>query len=178
MRKFNWTKIDKGAEVSEDENTPLMGSPFGLFPNDEFHPLRMFNLFLVDTDVSIAYVELEAVSCIDGVECVTGISRYKFIIGFGNMFKEEECKDYVELLLGGAYNFTEITKIKSREVRAKVIDSYKELKLFKHWSLVVFPNGEIRSAYSDDQTDFKTLNKEIKEIHHVTKGIFLSSEGT
>jgi hypothetical protein len=158
MKKVSWSKFDL-----QNPNNSEFGEGFQVD----------FNCYICETNFPIKRKNFVPLSKIEGLEGISPVSRYKLIVGFGNLFDEDEVKSEVESCLLSSDNYLKLMNIKDEETRNLVKETAKELQLFKHWSLVVIPNGSVKTATSDDIGEFNLIHKEIEQIAKKCNGIII-----
>ena len=183
---IKWKKLTlKSNERSGDFDNELSmfnqpGSPFGQFADDDFHPLNMFNLYILKTDFSITKSNINELSVLDGIELLNPISKYQLTVGIGELFNDEYIKQKIESILCGTnQDILDIESITDQDCKKEAVNIREELKSFyKYWAMLVYPNGVIDKVYSDDEQDFTERLNEMEELKNVSGGKIIKYSNT
>jgi hypothetical protein len=124
-------------------------------------------IFLTNFDVDQR--KLAKLKKLPGVEIIEQMTRYQFFVGVGVLFCKHEVN--AELDDVSAWDSSDIRRKIEKfllddeklldKVPSDVVQSNKSRleKKFKHWAFLVFPNGKIAEAGSDDLSNEDFLRK-------------------
>jgi len=92
--------LNENTETIEVQN--MMQTPWGIWHvNDDMNPFRQFEFWMAYTNFSIGPKASEIISRVPGVEVLSVLSRYRFIVGFGKLFKVKQVAANIEQALCG-----------------------------------------------------------------------------
>lgn len=88
---------DEEAIEELEHATTIFSTPMGLFEqNDSMNPLRTIEHWICKTNFNIDSQVTALLNSIDGVETLTVVTRYQFIVGFGELFTVKEVRAEIE----------------------------------------------------------------------------------
>lgn len=165
---------DEYEGIQEDQEAQdLIATPFGLWRiDDTMNPLKQFKLWMGHTNFSIGEKARRFIANIPGVEVLYVLTRYRFIIGVGELFDIRDVRTAIED--GLCENQTnQIDSIKNSDIKAKALELVKKEKLeTKKGAIYIFPNGNIEWATSDDPNYNKKISM-MKASEKRSNGIFI-----
>lgn len=180
---IKWIKLepeleDDVHEFDKDKKGDLFdgfkqaGSPFGPYADDEYHPLKMFNLYMLKTDFRITNTIVSTLSLLDGVEVVRPISRYQVVIGIGELFDDDYVRVKIESFICGTNpDIRDIEAIANESCRKEAASIRQEIsEFYPYWAMLVYPNGTIDKIYTHDIEEFTEQFKEMQESQHKSNG--------
>lgn len=128
----------------------VISTPFGLWRvDDTMNPYKQFKLWMGNTNFTITKKVVDAIRTIPGIEILKVLTRYKFIVGVGQLFEFKDVRTAIEKALSCHTEL--ISLIKDDKVKQQVMDLQNQLSQYKKWAIYVFPNGQL---------DFTTSNEE------------------
>jgi hypothetical protein len=140
--------IDEDGEIHEGEIQNVMSTPFGLWRiDDSLNPYKQFKLWMGHTNFTISQKIANVIKNAPGVEILNILTRYRFLIGVGELFDIRNVRIYIEKAL--QCNKTEILQIDNVELKQEVENLQKELAKHDNWAIFVFPNGKIDYVTSE-----------------------------
>jgi len=161
----------------DDENIPtqnVMSTPFGIWRvDDSMHPYKQFKLWMAHTNFSITPTIVEMIKKTPGVEVLQVITRYRFIIGIGELFDIHDVRLAIEKTL--MCNQNESDMIHNNEICEKVEEIKKSLESHNKWAIYIFPNGKIDFTTSDDEDFIKQRNLYRQAVDY-SSGVLMESE--
>lgn len=128
----------------------VISTPFGLWRvDDTMNPYKQFKLWMGNTNFTITKKIVDTIRTIPGIEILKVLTRYKFIVGVGQLFEFKDVRLAIEKALSCHTEL--ISLIKDDKVKQQVMDLQNQLSQYKKWAIYVFPNGQL---------DFTTSNEE------------------
>lgn len=165
---------DENYVIQKIQTQNVMSTPFGLWRiDDSMNPYKHFKLWLADTNFSIIPQVVEIIEKIPGVEILQVISRYKFIIGVGELFDIRDVRVAIENSLACNREAEEV--ILDSKVLEQVEGLKQSLSTHNQWAIYVFPNGNIDFTTSDE-VDFKSKVNLYKQAVDYSNGILIESQ--
>jgi hypothetical protein len=159
-------------ELAEIEN--VISTPFGIWRVDDvMNPYKQFKLWMGHTNFTINKKIVNIIKKTPGVEVLSILTRYRFLIGVGELFNIRDVRISIEQTLNCIKeNVSEISNPKLKNE----IDSLKEmLSSYKKWAIYVFPNGSIDFVTDSDNKHFvETLNIYKKSVQY-SAGILIEN---
>ena len=123
----------------------VMSTPFGLWRvNDVMNPYKQFKMWMAHTNFTINAKIANTIKNIPGIEVLSILTRYRFVIGVGELFNIRDVRTAIEKALG--CNEESLTPIVDDSVKAEVDKLKKKLKEHNNWAIYIFPNGQIDFA--------------------------------
>jgi hypothetical protein len=152
----------------------VMSTPFGLWRvDDAMNPYRQFKLWMGHTNFSITQEVVDIIKNIPGVEVLQVMTRYRFIIGIGELFDMHDVRIAIEQQLQCHQN--EETLITDQKTLQQVKDLKEQLSVYNKWAIYVFPNGNIDFSTSDESNFGQQLNLYRQAVDY-SSGILIESE--
>ena len=177
----------------------LISTPLGIFQlYDKMSPMKQFECWMGYTNFNITEQVQKNIENVEGVELLSVISRYRFFVGVGKLFKFKTVRIDVENLL----NCNDKTPEKQRS--ESISDAYEALAdmVFgedqtnsddditteetveiikgvisqdKYWAIFVGEDGEIDYTSSNQENDITYLEKLLsyKKLRRKNGGIIL-----
>ena len=136
-----------------------METPLGYFIlDDALNPYKQFEFWVGHTNFDITRSVADTIMACPGVEVFELLSRYRFIIGIGQLFAFQDVRANLQQQLCG-------TSVDLKNITARVDTLKKEFVEgeYADWALYVFPNGEIDFCYLEKD------HKNIEEFEHKKK---------
>lgn len=182
--KLSYTDDDENMSYTDEyegsqegqEIQDIIATPFGLWRiDDTMNPLKQFKLWMGHTNFSIGEKARRFIANVPGVEVLYILTRYRFIIGVGELFDIRDVRTAIEEGLCGNQT-NQIDSIKNPDIKAKVLELVEKENLEeKKWAMYVFPNGNIEWATTDDPEYNKKLSM-MKASEKRSNGIFIESK--
>ena len=139
-------------EEEDDEIQKVLSTPFGLWRvDDSMNPYKQFKLWMGHTNFTINKKIADTIKCIPGVEILSVLTRYRFMIGVGDLFSIREVRVAIEKTLGCSGEKPLL--IDDVELKKKVLELKEELSKEKKWAIYIFPNGQIDYTSSKEMDD-------------------------
>jgi hypothetical protein len=147
--KIKNTFDSKYDEDEDDEIQNVMSTPFGLWRvDDTFNPYSQFKLWMGHTNFTINKKIAYTIKCIPGVEILTIITRYRFMIGVAEMFTIGEVRVAIEKALGCSGEKPLL--INDEDLKKRVMELKESLSKEKKWAIYIFPNSQISHITNKD----------------------------
>jgi hypothetical protein len=160
----------------EDRIPRLISNGAGVFQlDDSKHPLVNIDFWRGLTNFPITRQELKIINNCPGVELITYLSRYTFVIGIGRLFNFADVRLTLENLLTGKHQAELLIKsIHNKELQKKVIEIKDKISKEGDWTMYVFPNGNIEyTVDKGDREEYNTNVRQLVELAQLTNGIIL-----
>jgi len=98
----------------------LLSTPFGLWKiNDIMNPYRQFKLWMGHTNFTINKNVAHIIKSIPGVEVLSIITRYRFLIGVGEMFDIRDVRTAIEKSLQCSNTIKKVTNAKKHRSKTQ-----------------------------------------------------------
>lgn len=135
-------------EFPEEKIQNIMSTPFGFWRIDDcMNPYKQFKLWMGHTNFTINAKIANIIKCIPGVEVLTILTRYRFMIGVGELFNIRDVRTAIERSLQCTKEEIEI--IGDKTLRNEIEQLKQELSVHDKWAIYVFPNGKIEYVTSE-----------------------------
>ncbi len=145
----------------------IISTPMGLLPLTE-HSLasKFFNFWVVHTNFAVTVQMILQVADIDGIEDIMPITKHRFRISVGRMFKLHDVVDKInKLLCGNLDNLEQSLYMDIEKIKNKISSD-------KYWIVYAMPNGDIFYASSnEDNIDFMKKYEEYNNTFNEFGGI-------
>lgn len=162
---------DFGDNVQKINVQNVLSTPFGFWKVDDImNPYKQFKLWTGHTNFTITPDVVLVIKEIPGVEVLKILTRYRFIIGVGELFDIRNVRVAIEQALSCHKDETEL--IKDDKVKEAVYNLQQQLSMYDKWAIYVFPNGNIDFATSE-QKDFKKQLGLFKKAVDFSSGILI-----
>lgn len=167
--------LDEGdQEVSLPLITQMKQTPMGLIPDIKTYALRTYELWIANTDFDITHREVMNIKQVPGVEILQILSRYRFIIGIGKLFRfagvKQEinrvlCRETSQLIKVIMEDAAIVSEILPDDLARKVNKEFIELtKLHNYVAILVLPNGEEEVITSNDLNEFEGHVEKMRDV--------------
>lgn len=137
--------INDFEEEHKAEIHNVLSTPFGFWRvDDAMNPYKQFKLWMGHTNFTINIKVAEIIKNTPGIEVLSILTRYRFLIGVGEMFDISDVRVAIEKSLG--CNREEIDLILDTNLRKEVEKLKNKLAKstkFNKWAVMVMPNGSI-----------------------------------
>jgi hypothetical protein len=110
---------------------------------------------------------------VPGVEVLQVITRYRFIVGVGELFDIRNVRTNIEELLGCHQD--EDDMISDEVILQRIHELRQQLAVYDQWAIYVFPNGEIDFATSEEDNFGQQLNLYRQAVDH-SNGVLIESD--
>lgn len=152
----------------------VMSTPFGIWRvDDSMHPYKQFKLWMGHTNFSITKRVAKTLKTVPGVEVLQIMTRYRFMIGIGEMFEFSDVRVAIEKTL--ACNQNESDMIGNNEILEQIHELRDTLAIHDRWAIYVFPNGQIDFTTSEQQDFIQQLGIFRQAVDH-SNGVLIESE--
>ncbi len=161
-------------EVSLPLITQMKSTPMGLIPDVKTYALRTYELWIANTDFDITHREVMNIKSVPGVEILQILSRYRFIIGIGKLFRfagvKQEinrvlCRETSLLIKTIMEDAAVVSEILPDDLARKVNKEFTALtKLHNYVAILVLPNGEEEVITSNDLSEFEGHVENMREV--------------
>lgn len=182
-RKIRWEQVSSPIEDGEDNNdsnieegeNKMMVVPIdmsGIISNQMFSPFNDTNFYICYTNFPVE-VYMPYVSAVEGVEFFKLLGKYRFSIGIGPLFNDEDVKAAVEDILIQKNNNI-LDKLSPIIEKIKVEVGNQDL-----WLVYIFPNGKYYINTFENLDNLKDINNIIMEamaLRDMSNGFVISSE--
>lgn len=157
-----------------DKIENVISTPFGIWRvNDALNPYRQFKLWMGHTNFTIDNDVANVIKHIPGVEILNILTRYRFMIGVGDLFNIRDTRVQIEQELN--CNNNELSSIVDEELKKEVEDLKEELSTkYDKWALYVMPNGSISHTSNKDKDFAEQLSLYRGAVDH-SSGILIES---
>lgn len=139
-------EMQENSQNKPPKGLTILSTPFGIVPlTDMNSPSKVFNLWLGHTNFRVSETVAKTIEAVDGIEILNVFSPYRFMVGFGKLFKAPYCM----------YNICKALKIENskyslNEPYQEKLDQVKQkAQKYNFWIIYVSPNGEISCVHSD-----------------------------
>jgi len=164
-------------EMGPQQKMPVqnvMSTPFGFWRvDDAMNPFRQFKMWVGHTNFTITPEIVEVMKAVPGVEVLQIMTRYRFIIGVGELFDIRDVRVIIENELGCHRDASDM--ITDQVLLEQVFELRKQLETKDKWAIYVFPNGEIDFATSDEENFGQQLNLYKQAVDH-SNGVLIESD--
>jgi len=184
---YNWIEDEhmfKSAEKNEvdkdtytdsyDENLgeigTLVATPFGMFKIDDgMNPFRQFKFWMGNTNFDITEEIGEIIEGTPGVEVLHFLTRYKFLIAVGELFRPADVKIDIQNKL---CSDSEVSLLDN-----KIADIVESVSQYEKWSIYVFPNGNYEAVYLDgDEDKYQELVQLHEQAYALSNGYWITND--
>jgi len=153
----------------------VMSTPFGFWRvDDAMNPFKQFKMWMGHTNFSITPEVVEIIKSIPGVEVLQIMTRYRFIIGVGELFDIRDVRSTIETQL--ECHKDECDMIPDQQLLVQIFELREQLTAkFDQWAIYVFPNGQIDFTTSDEENFGQQLNLYKQAVDH-SNGVLIESD--
>ena len=135
----------------------LISTPMGIYQlHDKMNPVKQFDCWTGYTNFDITTSVQSKIESVEGVELLSILSRYRFFLGVGKLFKFKDVRAKIEKGLreskSVAFQINEET-----EETVNVIKSI--ISQDKYWAIFVSHTGEIEYSSTNEEDDQAHLTK-------------------
>ena len=125
--------------MSKMQTQKVMSTPFGLWRIDDvMNPYKQFKLWMGHTNFTISVNVAKTIKNVPGVEVLSILTRYRFLVGVGELFDIRDVRVNIEKLLKCSG-----CDIDNAELKQKIEELKETLSEYDKWAIYVFPNGNI-----------------------------------
>ena len=141
--EFHSDYDDDSEEIHGHKIQDVMSTPFGFWRIDDImNPYKQFKLWMGHTNFTINQKVAQIIKSTPGVEVLTILTRYRFLIGVGELFEIRNVRTAIEKSL--KCNTEETNLINNTQIKQEIENlKSKLLKTNDRWAIYVFPNGKI-----------------------------------
>jgi hypothetical protein len=160
LPEFHSEYDDDPQELEGQEIQNVISTPFGLWRVDDvMNPYKQFKMWMAHTNFTINAKIANTIKSIPGVEVLNILTRYRFVIGVGELFNIRDVRVAIEKALRciDEETATDIN-IVDVDTRAEVEKLKKRLAEHNNWAIFIFPNGQIDFA-TDANGEANYVNK-------------------
>ena len=165
---------DSPEEISLPIITQMKQTPMGLIPDIKTYALRTYELWIANTDFDITHKEVFLIKSVPGVEILQILSRYRFIIGIGKLFRfagvKQEinrvlCRETSKLIKTIVEDAAIVSEFLPDDIARSVNKQFENLtKLHNYVAILVLPNGEEDIVTSNDLSEFEGQAERLRNI--------------
>lgn len=168
--------VTEDGEIHEGEIQNVMSTPFGIWRvDDTLNPYKQFKLWMGHTNFTINKNIVETIKATPGVEVLSVLTRYRFIIGVGELFDIRDVRVAIEHAL--QCNQDGEFLIDDPEIKQKVTELKNELAKHDKWAIYIFPNGSIDFATNErGNRGFKEKLSLYKQAADHSTGILIEND--
>lgn len=122
----------------------------GVIPLNEHNiPSKVFNFWMGHTNFILGLIEVNTIEDVPGVESLDIFTRYRFRLGIGKAFDEDEVMEDIE------NNLCQSTKSKSTKNVALTKVKKHLMSNYPFWAIFMLPSGEIDYRTGDTKESVK-----------------------
>jgi len=152
----------------------VMSTPFGFWKiDDTMNPYKQFKMWMGHTNFSITPEIVQSIKSVPGVEVLQIMTRYRFIVGVGELFNIRDVRTTIEGQLN-CHQDAE-TLIADDKLLQQIHELRGQLATYNKWAIYVFPNGQIDFTTSEE-AEFGTQLNLYKEAVDHSNGILIESD--
>ena len=166
---------DENYIMQKIETENVISTPFGLWRVDDvMNPYKQFKLWMGHTNFTINKAIAYSIKTTPGIEVLSIISRYRFLIGVGEMFDIRDVRVEIEQRLHCTKE--QILNIDNSKLKNDIESLKKTLSDYKKWAIYVFPNGHIDFVTDEvGKKDFREKLALYKTAVEHSAGILIES---
>lgn len=163
-------------------NIKVVETPWGPINVDSsLNPYKHFEFWLGHTNFKIGAKEFNILNSVDGVESLTIISPYRFLVAKAEMFEWRDVRVNIEEMLCGQHSLTNDLNAIDASLREPLEEMSRNLdKKYKYWAIYMLPNGEVDwvCAETDEEyaDHFSYTLSQYRLTHKKAGGIILKSD--
>ncbi len=136
----------------------LVSTPMGVFRlHDKMNPAKQFDCWIGHTNFDITPEIGESIERVPGVEALVFLTRYRFFLGVGKLFKFRDVRVSIEQMFQNDAEEEVVTHQMDTKTELDVQKIKKEISTNKYWSIFVFPNGHIDFVSTDGENEQEIL---------------------
>jgi hypothetical protein len=178
-KKIAWEKWDtdlieeeilEGMDFSEDDEEmadealklmqkipKLISTPMGIYQlHDKMNPVKQFDCWTGYTNFDITKSIESKIESVEGVELLSVLSRYRFFLGVGKLFKFKDVRAKIEKSLRESRSVA----FQINEETEETVNVIKEIiSQDKYWAIFVSHTGEIEYSSTNKEDDQDHLKK-------------------
>lgn len=139
----------------------------------ENHPLRNIEFFTGITNFNITISDLNKINAADGVEFLQSLSRYRFVIGVGQLFSVDEVLNNIEACLGIISQNEQLELERNPEI-VKIKEFLNQKYGEGNWAAYVYPNGEYEAKLVEDEASLDKVIDTFTSLKRLSDGIIIS----
>lgn len=159
--------FDKDKDEEPDRHMRVILGPYGTIPiNENAITSKLYKMWVGHCNFDITRNIMKTIEEVEGVEILRVWTRYRFWIGFGNLFDDIEIQKNIEEAISP-------TKKKPKNVSINALSKVLNKK-YKNWIIYSLKNGEIKTFGSEQLDD--VLNVEIQNKDSITLASSWSSD--
>lgn len=165
---------DNNSRIGASLSGKFIQTPMGISQiSERMSPFEDTEFFAAYTNFSITVPLALDIEMVEGVEYLKVYGRYRFIVGFGNMFDITEVVSNIEKILSVDNKSYEVSPIK-KKIEEYLISTNSEKVV--DWVAYVFPNGKYEVLPCKNSEDM-IKNKELaRELQSYSNGVIVTSE--
>jgi len=135
----------------------LISTPMGIYQlHDKMNPVKQFDCWTGYTNFDITTSVQSKIETIEGVELLAILSRYRFFLGVGKLFKFKNVRAAIEKGLQD----TKSIEFQINEETEETVNVIKGIiSQDKYWAIFVSHTGEIEYSSTNDEDDQDHLTK-------------------
>jgi hypothetical protein len=131
----------------------LISTPMGIYQlHDKMNPVKQFDCWTGYTNFDITHSIQSKIESVEGVELLAVLSRYRFFLGVGKLFKFKNVRAKIEQDL--YESDPESFDFKMNQETQETVDVIREIiSQDKYWAIFVSHNGEIEYSSTNKEDD-------------------------
>jgi hypothetical protein len=150
--------VDEDGEMHEGEIHNVISTPFGIWRvDDSMNPYKQFKLWMGHTNFTINKKIAHIMKRVPGVEVLVIITRYRFMIGVGELFNIRDVRVAIEKSLRCSNE--ELLLIADEDLKTQIKSLQEKLAVHDKWAIYVFPNGTI--DFVTDEVGVKQFSEKL-----------------
>lgn len=149
---------DSEKDDDVDRHVRVIMGPYGTIPiNENSVTSKLYNMWVGHCDFNITQNIMGLIEGVEGVEILRVWTRYRFWIGFGNLFEDSLIQKNIEEVIN--------PKIKNKNLSIEALIRVLSKK-YKNWIIFSLKNNEIKTLGSEELSDILEIrnNKSIMVI--------------
>ncbi len=155
--------VEIDGEIHEGEIQNVISTPFGIWRvDDSMNPYKQFKLWMGHTNFTINKKIAFIIKHVPGVEVLIIISRYRFMIGVGEMFDIRDVRVAIEKTL--QCSSEGLLLIADEDLKGQIKALREKLATYDKWAIYVFPNGTI--DFVTDESGVKQFSEKLLMYKH------------
>ena len=135
----------------------LISTPMGIYQlHDKMNPVKQFDCWTGYTNFDITTSVQSKIESVEGVELLSILSRYRFFLGVGKLFKFKDVRAKIEKDLRESASVA----FQINEETEETVNVIKEIiSQDKYWAIFVSHTGEIEYSSTNEEDDQTHLKK-------------------
>lgn len=162
-------------EELNDKLSRIVQTPFGIYQlDDDMNPFKQYKFWMAHTNFTISYETAGIIKSLPGVEGFHPLSRYRFLVAFGQLFESSAVKTEIQNALCKNLNTNESL------IEEKILELKEQLKVYPKWTIYLFPNGRYDIAFLEkDKSNLIEYEQKVnlfRDAEKMSHGKLISNE--